>query len=91
MKIPWKDTLRVWWSIFWRGLLWGALFGGLLGGVVGFIMGILGHADGAGAAGGIAGYFGMIPASILSTRGALQKHLGRLAAIAQSQPQAKPV
>ena len=94
MKLTWKKTLAVWWSLFWRGALLGGLFGSLIGGVVGGVMGAKGddqnQIQGSFAMVG-AGYAGGLIASFVAVKLALQKHLPGLVAIAGSSAVAKPV
>jgi hypothetical protein len=45
LEVTWARVVRVWWALFWRGLLAmlaAALAGGGVGFVVGFILGVLG-------------------------------------------------
>jgi hypothetical protein len=41
LEPTWGRALRVWWLIFWRGVVGGALLGGLVGGIFGFAVAIL--------------------------------------------------
>jgi len=80
--ISWSKALPVWWSLWWRSVLYGAVLGFFLGFVGGFAVTILGQPEAASTAGMIGGYLGSIPASMLAVKQALEKHLSRLAAIA---------
>jgi hypothetical protein len=74
MKVGWKQTMLVWWSFFWRALLYGMLAGAALGFFAGLFAAISGVPDRATLYGAIAGYLGALPASMLALKQALGKN-----------------
>lgn len=83
MKITWKQTLPVWWSVAWRGFLYG-LVGGFILGFIGGVIAAMNDPSMATTYGRIGGYVAAIPASMLAIKQALSAHLDSLAAIAQN-------
>lgn len=71
--IPWAAALSVWWSFFWRAVVYGFLLGAVLGGAAGLMAG---SPEQATSYGGLAGYLATFPASMLAMKQALTKHLG---------------
>ena len=69
-----NELLSIWWALTWRTVVFGMLIGMALGAIGGFVMGVLGHADSAGAVGGLMGYLGLFPASIFALKTALAKN-----------------
>jgi hypothetical protein len=63
IRPTWTLTLRVWWTLVWRGLVFGfiaGLFAGLVGGIIGGILGpSLGFEPGV-LGGKLGGYFGFV-------------------------------
>ena len=82
MKISWGDALPVWWSIFWRGLIYGFIGGFVLGFVGGVIAALLSTPEKAVLFGMVGGYIAAIPASMLAVKQAIARHLPALAAMA---------
>ena len=72
--LSWDYVLPLWWAFFWRVSVIGFLVGLVLGAIGGFIVGHLGMSPRVGAVvGGILGWFGSVPVSILVFRYALGK------------------
>ena len=51
VELNWERAIKVWWSLFWRGVL----FGGIAGFIAGFIVGFLGAPNLGGLAGLVVG------------------------------------
>ena len=85
MKMSWKNTFPVWWSFVWRATVYGAALGSVLGAIAGAFAVLSGVPEKAGIYGGIAGWVGTIPASMLALKQALNKHLAALAALVNAQ------
>jgi hypothetical protein len=75
MKLSWKQTMPVWWSLVWRATIYGALLGTVLGFFAGMYAGLSGVPDREVLYGAIAGGLGTIPASMLALKQALGKNL----------------
>jgi len=74
LEITYKNVLHIWWSFFWRALLFSVVAGGVLGGIFGFIAGALGvNLELIGQVAGILGYLISIPVSIFVFKRALEK------------------
>jgi hypothetical protein len=81
-KVTWERTIKVWWSVAWRGVLYGFL-GGFALGAIGGVIAVAMHEPGKVAVyGKIGGYLAGIPAFLFALKQALQKHLAALAALA---------
>jgi nitrate reductase gamma subunit len=83
MHLDWGKALSVWWSFFWRATIYGVLLGAALGFLAGMYAALSGVPDKATVYGGIAGWVGAIPGSMLALKQAISKHLGALAALAR--------
>jgi hypothetical protein len=73
LEVTWARTLRIWWSYVWRCGLYGGLLGLLLGFVGGVVVALMGRPDLSALVGGIWGYLGAIPISIIMLRNILRK------------------
>ena len=78
VTIEWNRVLPVWWSFFWRALIYGLVGGFVLGAILGGIAGATGHLDMAKFYGSIGGYVASIPASMLALKQTLTLHLRSL-------------
>ena len=78
MQLSWKQTMPVWWSFFWRALVYGILRGAALGFLAGLYATFLGVPDKGGLYGGTAGRFATIPASMLALKQSTSKHFSAL-------------
>jgi hypothetical protein len=81
MNMEWRQSLQVWWSIFWRGGVFGIGFGFLLGALGGLSAALSGVPQTAAQYGQVGGLIASIPASVLAVKQALGKHLPSLAAL----------
>jgi hypothetical protein len=84
VTIGWDKTIPVWWSFFWRALIYGVAAGFVLGFIAGFGAAMMHSPQNARFAGMIAGYIGSIPASMFAFKQALTKHVASLVAIANA-------
>lgn len=84
MKLSWKNTFPVWWSFLWRATVYGAALGFVLGAIAGAYAGLSGVPEKAGLYGGIAGWVGTIPASMLALKQAITKHFVSLVALGKT-------
>jgi hypothetical protein len=66
-------TMQIWWSYIWRCALFSALLAVPLGAIGGITVAIIGRPDLGGSVGGILGYLGSIPVSIIMLRIILRK------------------
>jgi len=76
MDIPemtWLRVLLVWWSFFWRFILFSLIAGAALGIVGGLIVGVLGRPDLGRNVGSILGWMASIPVSVWAIRKALTR------------------
>jgi hypothetical protein len=73
VEVTWGTTLCVWWSYFWRVMLFSAILGAILGGIGGAIVGIVGKPELGGRVGGVLGYLGSFPVSVWVLKNILSK------------------
>lgn len=73
--LGWKQAIPLWWSFFWRTLVYGLLFGFVLGAFSGGIAGFLGVPEKAAFYGGIAGWVATFPATMLALKQSVSRHL----------------
>ena len=73
----WKQTMPLWWSFFWRTLVYGTVFGLVLGALAGGFAGFLGSPEKGAFYGGIAGWVATFPATMLALKQSVSKHLER--------------
>ena len=84
VNVPWGDALTLWWSFFWRALIFGFIAGFVFGFIGGVIAALLSAPEQAVVFGMIGGYIAAIPASMLAIKQAISKNLRRLATYAQA-------
>lgn len=71
--MTYSETLVVWWSFFWRGVLAGFAAGAAAGFAVGVVAGLMGVPENGAIWGGIAGWIVGLPVSVWALRAALTK------------------
>lgn len=79
VNVPWEDALALWWSFFWRALIFGLMAGIVFGFIGGVIAVLISGPEQSAVFGMIGGYIASIPASMLAIKQAISKHLMRLA------------
>jgi hypothetical protein len=85
LEVTWGYALRVWWSLFWRALLFSLVIGFVAGFLVGFFGGLAGmNPKAIPIFSGLAGMIGGIPIGIWVVKVVLQKRFSgyRLALVA---------
>jgi Mg/Co/Ni transporter MgtE len=75
MRLTWKQTMPVWWSFFWRALLYGMLLGATFGFLAGFYAAFSGVPDKGALYGAIGGWVAAIPGSMLAIKQSVSRHL----------------
>ncbi len=73
IEVTWGNTLRVWWSYFWRFSLFSLILGAVLGFIGGVVVGVMGNPELGGTVGAILGWLGTFPVSIWVCKEILNK------------------
>lgn len=73
IEVTWSHTVPIWWSYFWRCILFSTLVGLISVIIGGVIVGAMGKPDMGGMVGGILGFLGSIPVSIYVMKVILNK------------------
>jgi hypothetical protein len=76
LEATWGRILRVWWLIFWRGIVGGAVLGGVGGIIAGVVCSAIGHVEQARLAASVVGGLLSVPWGVLVTRMALTTNYG---------------
>lgn len=63
LKPDWDISLKVWWSLFWRQILYCGVGAGIIGGVLGVVLGEILKCDGVKLS-GMFGFLSAVPISI---------------------------
>ncbi len=71
--VTWSQTLSIWWAVVWRATVLSTVAGFVLGFIGGFIVGVAGRPDLGAAVGGVLGWLGSVPVSILVLKHVLDK------------------
>jgi len=72
--LSYKQTIPIWWSMFWRNTVFGFLAGGLAAFLAGIVAGSLGFSGSVPLLSAAAGFLAGVPVSIWAFKQALTKH-----------------
>lgn len=78
--LGWPRAVAIWWSFFWRAMLYGLVLGALLGGMAGFYAALIGQPQQSAQWGMLAGWVATLPSSLLAIKHAVGRHLAALRA-----------
>ncbi|MDG1463440.1 MAG: hypothetical protein P8R04_07670 [Gammaproteobacteria bacterium] len=73
VEVTWSNSIKVWWSFFWRATLFGGIAGALAGGIAGGILGAMGKLELIESAASIIGYVVWVPISMWCVKTVLSK------------------
>ncbi len=91
LPVTWQRALRIWWALWWRGMLLSLGIGGLLALVVGIIGGLLSIGEGPTIVVAVIAYFGVLAAiAVLPVQWVFKKQLKNFRIVLIECPEQQP-